>query len=396
MNKKKLFKICGLIAILLVGGVFSACSSAGAISTYTIPLTEMPKNLDAQVATSPQEILVLTNIYDGLYDFVGGEAVPNLAKSCAVSQDGLEYTFILKETSSFYAKGVPAVPVKAKDFIFSFKRIQDPNTHSPYYDEFKNIVEMEAPDDYTLKIKLARRDGNFLDKLCIPAASPCNEEFFKSTQGAYGLGVKNIMSNGPFAVNYLADDDSYATLVRVVDNKNAIARIRLSLNDGETTPEKMFKEDRISGFFAQGKLSENLECKKESFMGTNVNLIFNMEKPEYKNENIRKALAYYAFGMENSGANLAAVKQSYSAFTDTLSFSNKGINEQITLKKPDYLGQNPKNICQEGLGELGQTKLTGTKVLLPSDSPYTVIFENINQLWQKELGQFFSLELLPQ
>ncbi|MEG1896053.1 MAG: hypothetical protein RR162_07400, partial [Oscillospiraceae bacterium] len=45
---------------------------------------------------------------------------------------------------------------------------------------------------------------------------------------------------------------------------------------------------------------------------------------------------------------------------------------------------------------LSQTKLSEKKLLVPSDSPYLVVFENINQLWQKELGQFFTLEFLPQ
>ena len=32
---------------------------------------------------------------------------------------------------------------------------------------------------------------------------------------------------------------------------------------------------------------------------------------------------------------------------------------------------------------------------MPSDSIYTLIYENINQLWQKDLGQFFTIEYLP-
>ncbi|MEG0092307.1 MAG: ABC transporter substrate-binding protein, partial [Oscillospiraceae bacterium] len=171
MNKNKLFLNGILIAALLVSTLLSGCSGAGAISTYTISLDEMPENLDAQVATAPQEILVLTNIFDGLYDFVDGAAAENLAQSCTISQNGLEYTFTIKNTSSFYAKGSDAVPVTARDFKFSFDRILNPDTHSPYYDTFQNIKQVEAVDDYTLRITLAKQDGNFLDLLCLPAAS---------------------------------------------------------------------------------------------------------------------------------------------------------------------------------------------------------------------------------
>lgn len=390
-------KILPTLYLLLFSFVIlmSGCSGAGSISTYTISLPEIPKNLDAQVATAPQEILVLTNIFDGLYDFIDGEAVPNLAQDCKISDDGLEYTFTIKNTSNFNGEKSKLIPVTARDFAFSFKRILDPTTRSPYYNEFKNIQNIQVVDDYTLKITLAKPDQNFLDKLCLPAATPCNEEFFLSTEGAYGLGVKKVLSNGPFKINYLADDGSYATVVGTTDKKNVIDRIRLvRFNEGEDVQE-YFKEDKISGFFEMAKSNTTIDGTQKNFSSSSMDLVFNLEKPEFQNENIRKALGYYAFALENSGANLAALEQSFSIFSDTLTFSGKSINEQISLQKPAYLSENAKQLCQQGLSEIGQPKLSGISVLIPSDNMYSIIFENINQLWQKELGQFFTLEFLP-
>ena len=62
MKKKIIAALTALCCIAM-----TACSSAGAISTYTISLDEMPKNFDPQVANSDSELMVLTNIYDGLF-----------------------------------------------------------------------------------------------------------------------------------------------------------------------------------------------------------------------------------------------------------------------------------------------------------------------------------------
>jgi peptide/nickel transport system substrate-binding protein len=50
----------------------------------------------------------------------------------------------------------------AEDVLYSFKRILDPATASPYRSELAGIVKMEAPDPYTVVIQLNAPDGNFL------------------------------------------------------------------------------------------------------------------------------------------------------------------------------------------------------------------------------------------
>ena len=52
-------------------------------------------------------------------------------------------------------------------------------------------------------------------------------------------------------------------------------------------------------------------------------------------------------------------------------------------------------MMNSGLAQLDKTKMDACSILMPSDSIYTLIFENINQLWQKNLGQFFTIEYLP-
>ena len=109
----------------------------------------------------------------------------------------------------------------------------------------------------------------------------------------------------------------------------------------------------------------------------------------------RGALARYAFAMENSGANLAAVTQSHSFFNRSVVFNNYPITDLLAEYTPSYMDQSAKALLQEGLAAQEMTQLDKLTVLIPSDISYSVVAENINQLWQKELGLFFTLELLP-
>ncbi|MBE6887569.1 MAG: hypothetical protein E7484_04010 [Ruminococcaceae bacterium] len=384
---KKLF-MAVFAAVLCLG--MCGCSSAGTISTYTMVLDEMPRNLDPQVATSPEELLVITNTFDGLFEYVGGKVTKNVCQDYSVSSDGLTYTFTLRSDSSFYVNKNEQIPVTAADFVFAINRILDPKTKSPYYSDFANIASAAAQDDTTLIIRLKEADNNFLSKLCMPCAVPCNQQFFEETQGAYGLTVKTTLSNGPFTVNYLADDGSYATLIRTYASAEGIDRIRISHSDGQTPQADLYAADSISGYFADSSAS-GIECSNALF-----GMYFNPQSEALKNRNIRGALAYYCYGMENSGANLAAVTQNYSLFPSAVTLGDNCLNDLMTFERPSYMSaRDPKDLLAQGLAELGTVKTDSLKVLVPNDVKYSVVVENINQLWQKNLGVFCSIEFLP-
>ncbi|MBQ9845231.1 MAG: hypothetical protein IJO54_04030 [Oscillospiraceae bacterium] len=389
MKKRILAVLLGICTLL--GG----CSSAGTISTYTISMAEMPKNFDPQVADEDNELLVLTNIYDGLFEYQGGQIVPNVCKDYTISADGLTYTFYLNEDSSFYLNKKEQIPVTAADFAFGLERVLNPKTHSPYYDSFSHIESIKAVDDLTLEIKLSRSDNEFLAKLCMPAAFPCNKDFFEKTNGAYGLRVNDILSNGPFTINYLADDGSYATLVRVDENEKGIDRIRISLSDGKTSDKELYENDKISGFFADSGDKAVPSGNVYSYENSTFNMVFNPETPILQNADVRRAFAYYSYAMENSGANLEAVTQQYSVFTGSMTIGHSAVNEIISPARPSYMDKDARNMLQQGLAELGQMSTGSLTVLIPSDVSYSVIAENINQLWQKNLGAFLTLEFLP-
>ena len=100
------------------------------------------------------------NIFSGLttYDSQSGEIGPDLATSWETS-DNKTWTFRLREGVKFQ-NGYG--DFTAEDVIYSYNRILDPATASPYASELAGIAKMEAPDPYTLVIELSAPNGNFL------------------------------------------------------------------------------------------------------------------------------------------------------------------------------------------------------------------------------------------
>lgn len=396
-------KLLSFIYTACLCAVLTACSSAGGISTFTMAVEKMPSNFDPQIASDSQDVLVLTNIFDGLFEKLDGEIVKNTAESCQISPDGKTYTITIKQNNLYHYKGdsdrkeaFEGMEVKAADYVFAIERILDSRTHSPYYEDFSNVDSITATGDYSLEIRLKDPDFNFTEKLAMPAAYPCNARFFSTCGGAYGLSVDNILSNGPFKLNYLDSENGNATIVSTrEDDSNKISRIRLVEVDADVQPQS-YASDEISGFFAYSAQDLALEnTSAMEFDSANISLVFNLNKPMFQNEAIRKALGWYAFGFENSGANKSAVTSVNSIFPGTINLAGQHISTLYSPQQPAYMALNPKEMLTDALNRMGKTRMDACNILMPSDSIYTLIFENINQLWQKNLGQFFTIEYLP-
>lgn len=88
--------LCLLLCLLLTAGVLTGCGSGGASFTWRVD--HVPANLDPQIAQESPERIAVTNLYRGLTRIdENGEAVLDCAESYTVSDDGLTYTFTLKD-----------------------------------------------------------------------------------------------------------------------------------------------------------------------------------------------------------------------------------------------------------------------------------------------------------
>jgi peptide/nickel transport system substrate-binding protein/oligopeptide transport system substrate-binding protein len=135
--------------------------------------------LDPAIGYDWKNWSVIKSVFDGLMDYKPGttELVPDLAESYAVSDDGLTYTFKLRHGVKFHN----GREMTAADVKYSLERTCNPATQSPgagYYgalegfDDFqagkaKELSGVQAPDDYTVTIKLSRPDSTLLHLMAL-------------------------------------------------------------------------------------------------------------------------------------------------------------------------------------------------------------------------------------
>jgi peptide/nickel transport system substrate-binding protein len=78
------------------------------------------------------------------------EYIPNMAESYTISDDGLTFTFKLREGM----KWSDGQPITAHDFKWTYDQVIKPENGYPYLDQLQFITSYEALDDYTLQIKI--------------------------------------------------------------------------------------------------------------------------------------------------------------------------------------------------------------------------------------------------
>lgn len=157
----------------------------GVISAY---LGELPDSFDPALATTIEALTVVSNTFSGLYTHdADGGVKPALCESCDVSKDGLTYIFRLRE-GLLWSDGSK---LGASDFIFSWRRVVDASTGSPYEQLFDMIARDEDgklmisadESDTTLTVTLSSPCSYFIELCAFPAFYPVNESCVESAEG---------------------------------------------------------------------------------------------------------------------------------------------------------------------------------------------------------------------
>ena len=105
-------------------------------------------------------------------DWDGKTAIPYLAKSWTISEDGRTYTFKLRDDVTFCS----GKKFTAADVIYSFKRLKDPETKAPYAWRAGEIKELRAPDPYTVEYELNEPYSELLLQLTMYTNAIHNKE----------------------------------------------------------------------------------------------------------------------------------------------------------------------------------------------------------------------------
>jgi len=206
-NKKNSILILLLACVFLV----SACSSQQSSeqsegtnesgrNTIVVGLEAEPTTLDAHQMSDYNSSRTAMEVYDQLVQFKdeSTELEPDLAEKWDVSDDGLEYTFYLKQDVTFH----DGTPFNADAVKFSFERQIDPN--HPFHDTgqyayaeftFGTVDKIEVIDDFTVKITLKEAFAPFLSNLAMHAASIVSPTAVREYGADFSM---NPVGTGPF------------------------------------------------------------------------------------------------------------------------------------------------------------------------------------------------------
>ena len=130
--------------------------------TLEIAIDQSPVGLDPHVATAFSTFAVIGQIYDGLVELGSDlELEPALAESWEVSDDGLTYTFTLRDGVTFHNGRA----MTSEDVVYSYERIMAEETGSPTASRFTQVASVEATDAQTVVFTLAGPFAPFLSNL---------------------------------------------------------------------------------------------------------------------------------------------------------------------------------------------------------------------------------------
>ena len=141
----------------------TAAMAAQAQTDITVAMQLEPPHLDpTSAAAGAIDSVLYSNVFEGLTRFMGdGSIVPGLAESWDISDDGLTYTFSLRDGVTFH----DGTAMDAEDVKFSLDRILAEDSANAQKALYSAIASVEVVDPLTVKLTLSEPNGNMLFNL---------------------------------------------------------------------------------------------------------------------------------------------------------------------------------------------------------------------------------------
>ncbi len=396
-------------------GAAPAETGAASASDLNIMLETPVQSLDPQQATDGTSFEVIANFTDGLMQMdKDGQAVNALAESYDLSEDGLTYTFHIREDAN-WSNGTP---VTAADFVFAWQRAVDPNVASEYsymlsdIGQIKNAAEIiagevdkselgvTAVDEKTLQVELNVPVSYFLSLMYFPTYYPVNEEFFTSCGDTYATSPETVLSNGAFVL------DSYepaATAFHFTKNNDYYdaANIQLAGLNYQVIQDSQqalmsYQTGALDTTLVNGEQVDQVKDDPE-FMAIGAGYLWyvapNIDAvEELKNLNIRLALTH-AINRDSittdvlkdgSAPTYTAVPMDFAAGPDGSDYS---ADQTKYADVCSYDADKALEYWNAGLAELGVSEITLDMVVDADDAPQKVA-QVLKEQWETTLPGF--------
>ena len=406
-----------VFALALVAGLFAGCgkkdpaASSGAVSPlqiWKVGNAAEPQDLDPQVTTGDAEHKIHMALFEGLAskDPKDLHPVPAVAKSWDISDDGLVYTFHLRENTRWSDGG----PLTAEDFVHSYRRMLSPALGAEFAyllwsmvgaedfnkGKLKDFAEVgvKAVDDRTLRITLRQPTPFFLKMVAnhsawmpvptrvIAKIGPVDSKNTRWTKPG------QLVGNGPFLLREWLPNQK----IVVVRNPHywdagtvKLDEIHFFATENQAAEERMFRTGQLHATYDLpfGKIDTYRKDYPGSLKIDPLLAVYyyycNVQKPPLNDKRVRKALAL-AIDRESLVKNV----------------TRGGQQPAYAVSYPGSSGYFPKARLTGDLDEarrlLAEAGYPGGKgcpvieILFNTHDNHRLLAEAIQAMWRTELG----------
>ena len=390
------------------GGKSDGDSADGKVFRYAV--NTLPTTLDPTKGQSIGDNEIQHAITEGLTRNTAGDVKPGIAESWDESEDGLTYTFHLRKD----AKWSDGEPITAADFEYSWKRLVNPETASPYafigdclkngqaIEQGKMDVEelgVKAVDDTTLEVTLEHPTSYFLSLIGSSGQyAPLRQDIVEKYGTDFAATSEKNVYSGPFVMT--SSEDNVWTFEEN-DNywdKDSINLDKCELNYVENTDTQlsMYEAGDLDYVQVPTAYVSDYKDKAEVFANGNVDFCYinsKSDNPVLGNKNFRLALNY---ALNRNDYNKLANADTYTAFNGLVfpGLQAKGTTygEAYDLNSYSYPldGDQDKateylNAAMQELGIANASDITVEVVTTDADSSKRIV-ETLQEQWQNALG----------
>ncbi len=402
---------------------YTACRDKdGSGATFKYDIAYNPGSLDPQTADDESSDLIIACMFRGLLTAQpDGSLASGVAQDYTVSEDGLVYTFTLREDVYWTDKSGFEAQCTAHDFVFAFQRLFDPDTRAARASDYfciknaelvnkgyipdKSQIGVKALGDFVLELTLAYPNPQLPVLLTQTPAMPCNEEYFTLSKGKYGLYADATPSNGAFYISawsydpYTITDNNSIVLRRNAKNSE-VDKVYPSGLNFFIVDSSGFVEDFNSGVTSCIAVTDEQtaliggEATAQSFSNISVGLTFNMRYELLANADFRRALASLV-NYEELADNLAGYDMPQGVVPFGVTLLDQGYREYAGEVTMGYSAKKAEHYYSLAEDEIDKNQLVGARIILPDDTMLEAVSE-IMQAWQAQLGFYCKVEVLSQ
>ncbi|MHB8130157.1 MAG: peptide ABC transporter substrate-binding protein [Mobilitalea sp.] len=428
MKIKKLLAV--MVVLAMTVSMFTACGtkekdlqSEADKSAY--PGTTEENAITVNIASEPPQMFTVTTTDTTSFSVIrhlienlvmldkDDKVVEGVAKDWKVSDDGLVYTFTLREGM----KWSNGEPVTANDFVFAWKSLLTPEFAAPYAYFgyiFKNgqafnegtvgaeELGFKALSDYELEVTLENPASYFLDTLAFGVFAPLNEKAYNEFGTAYGTDADKMVTNGPFTITSW-EHENKIVLTKNPDFYDAkkinLETINMVMINDSNTAMNSFKAGEVDVIGLKGDQTTMMQAEDFPVFqyddGATFYLEYNLTDPQLANVNLRTALTYAI----DSEAFVKSIlknnsKPAVSFTAPVVNGLEKKFNEEVGELVPVLDVAKAKEFYQKALTELGQETVDLTIICDDSD----VAVENaafVQEQLRVNLGIEIQVESMP-